>query len=847
LLALAVLLVVQPCVAQEENPGHAAEGVPTAQDVRELMDKTPMTEATWPAWRDYYVRLYFAYDVDEPQEFYERMREFVGATAVQKQGDLPEEWKDDPVAYVVLTYYFMGKSEIDRAVESGRRAVALDRDSPMASFILAVTLIWQTRTDFKWGTPLTAEQDRRIAEAETLLTHVEQEVPQARLIHWRGEIALFRDQRAAALPLLLQGTRDYPKRSNFAIEYLSVALGSAETPKPFAATSSPFVDAFPNDAHILALHAQALFQDERGPEAFQAFEQARRQNPRIDDYVGKQWVEVLEQGKWMTPLVFEGMKLLGQKSFVAAAAKFRTALEGDPENARIARLLASAVVAEINSRQALASPAEIRQALHECESLSERFPAEPELHVVRAAMLFRSGRSEDANEALDRARSLGGDVDKLAGPQGALAVREAARSEKQKRLATQALCGGLILYAGWIGLMFGIGFVLSGRRPPEFDAAAHSEGHASEDTGLKWAYLFVLSLGLVMFYLSVPFVSLGLLAVTAGLFFLLLVVRVLHLGVLYRGLYATWGVISSAVVGTNRDVFGIKIEEDQHPRLFAALREVAQDLNTRPADEVYLTPQSAIGVSEQGKGPFGLWRRRRVMEIGMPTFSCLTVPEFKSVIAHEFAHFSHQDPFYGRFIFQVSIALQRSLAMMNAAGGVLTWINPFYWFYWLYLKAYLLLAAGFSRSCEYLADRRAVLAYGKQAFISGLTKISVNDVLFGQTAVFNIHERLQHGQAFVNVFSTFRDFREQPQAAEMHDKILESVVAAKGGRMDSHPTYSERIAAAERFEERRESADRRRAMELLTEAEKLEEQLTWMLTRVINDNIAMTAAATAAS
>ena len=47
--------------------------------------------------------------------------------------------------------------------------------------------------------------------------------------------------------------------------------------------------------------------------------------------------------------------------------------------------------------------------------------------------------------------------------------------------------------------------------------------------------------------------------------------------------------------------------------------------------------------------------------------------------------------------------------------------------------------------------------------------------------------------------------------------------------MDSHPTFSERIAASEWFEEPRTSPDLRLATDLLAEVEKLEEQLTRLL------------------
>ena len=58
------------------------------------------------------------------------------------------------------------------------------------------------------------------------------------------------------------------------------------------------------------------------------------------------------------------------------------------------------------------------------------------------------------------------------------------------------------------------------------------------------------------------------------------------------------------------------------------------------------------------------------------------------------------------------------------------YINPFFGFWWLYLRAYTLLADGFSPTREFLADRRADAAYGKQAFVSGLTRMSVDGALF---------------------------------------------------------------------------------------------------------------------
>ncbi len=96
---------------------------------------------------------------------------------------------------------------------------------------------------------------------------------------------------------------------------------------------------------------------------------------------------------------------------------------------------------------------------------------------------------------------------------------------------------------------------------------------------------------------------------------------------------------------------------------------------------------------------------------------------------------------------------------MNAAAGSLNYFNPFYWFYWMHLKAFNLLSAGFSRSREFLADRRAAVAYGKQAFIGGPTKVTVDGGLYEATAYQNVRWLLSNQQMFANVFEAYRGGR----------------------------------------------------------------------------------------
>ncbi len=261
------------------------------------------------------------------------------------------------------------------------------------------------------------------------------------------------------------------------------------------------------------------------------------------------------------------------------------------------------------------------------------------------------------------------------------------------------------------------------------------------------------------------------------------------------------------------------------------LHEVAGRLNTSPADEVYLTPSSSIGVRESGKGPFGLFKRSRVLEIGISTLSQLTTSEFKSILAHEFGHFSHQDTFFARVISQVTASLANSMAVMNAAGGAANYFNPFYWFYWLYLRAYMMLASGFSRSREFLADRRAVLAYGKNTFISALTKVVVDGAVFEGSAVQNIKAALGSGHRFVNVFDSFRQYRDQPELLAAQKQLLDGIRGARPSWFDSHPTYSERIAALNEFPESPAQLETTPATSLISDIDQFEERLTELITQ----------------
>src|SRR5262249_5735992 len=145
-----------------------------------------------------------------------------------------------------------------------------------------------------------------------------------------------------------------------------------------------------------------------------------------------------------------------------------------------------------------------------------------------------------------------------------------------------------------------------------------------------------------------------------------------------------WAVFRSLFSKPSSGSFGIPKSAADCPRLHQAIAEVAGRVDTDPVHQVFLAPGSAIGVHQEGRGPFGIFGvKRRVLTLGLSTLRFLSAGELRAILAHEYAHFSHKDTFYSRFIYQVHLSIEQALQGMGGSGGI-TYVNPFYWFLDLY-------------------------------------------------------------------------------------------------------------------------------------------------------------------
>jgi Zn-dependent protease with chaperone function len=221
-----------------------------------------------------------------------------------------------------------------------------------------------------------------------------------------------------------------------------------------------------------------------------------------------------------------------------------------------------------------------------------------------------------------------------------------------------------------------------------------------------------------------------------------------------------------------------------------------------------------------------------VLTVGLCVLPFLTVAEFKSILAHEFAHFSHADTFWHRFLFQVSLSLRTATREMARTGRWLTWANPFFWFFWLYSKSYSLLSAGFSRSREFLADRMACSLYGSDVFTEALRKVCIDGTHFERVVYKNVARLIGQKQAFVNMYLAFRKHRDATLTPDERARRDKELLDDRPSLFASHPTFPERAAAAAALPKARKP-DATPAVGLFENAEAVEQELTDYVTEVM--------------
>ncbi|NDV81128.1 M48 family metallopeptidase [Bacteroides sp. 51] len=341
-------------------------------------------------------------------------------------------------------------------------------------------------------------------------------------------------------------------------------------------------------------------------------------------------------------------------------------------------------------------------------------------------------------------------------------------------------------------------------------------------------YILLIALGVALIYLSVLGAIYGGAVILAlgisqlGVILALVIVGILGFAFMF-GLY----LIKFLFSGTKNENPGRRqIKESECPALFQAIREVAESTACPMPKKVFLSPHVNACVFYNTSFWSIIFPVKKNLEIGLGLFTCMNVDELKSILAHEFGHFSQNSMKVGSGVYVANTVIYNLaytedkwdrfvegwcrvdiniLALFGAlTRGFTNWVKrQLHGMYGFVNRAYMKL----SRSMEYDADAIACRYIGKKVFSSALRKI---DYLSYSSNFTNgmIAELAAKGEKPDNVFQLYdvmtKLLAEREDIRFGHELLMTSGVSYgyPESRVkienvwDTHPSMDDRIAFA---------------------------------------------------
>jgi Zn-dependent protease with chaperone function len=229
---------------------------------------------------------------------------------------------------------------------------------------------------------------------------------------------------------------------------------------------------------------------------------------------------------------------------------------------------------------------------------------------------------------------------------------------------------------------------------------------------------------------------------------------------------------------------GPKLDEQDHPKLFAMLREVAAATGQPMPQDVYLLNHvNAFVAARGGRIGFG---GVRVMGIGLPLIQALSVDGLRSVIAHEFGHFWAGDLKLGPWIHKTHTAIAQTVEALADS-----WIGkPFVWYNHLFLRVTMAV----SRRQEFVADEVSARVTSPAAAAEALQRIAVAAPAFSLYYRMEVVPALNAG-VLPPLAVGFDEFLNSARVNEMLTQIRTENPERDGHAFDTHPPLEQRLEA----------------------------------------------------
>jgi len=366
------------------------------------------------------------------------------------------------------------------------------------------------------------------------------------------------------------------------------------------------------------------------PKAIELFQKVRQQAPKFDPALRRLGGSLVSTGKTEEGFTFQRQALAIRRSpenlislaqsLALPAGKEGTrkqkqeAFELIKEASRLAPHDAAALVMQAQLAMELDKINDFRRAT---EQLVANHPQLMATHFFNAILAASDEKWITAEEEIKVAQSLGLPPE--------VAQQFLDSGVKTRATVWHYLIYSLYLIGAWvIGLtaLFLIGKLMSRKTLTSLEAANPNSPASASELTLRKFYRQLINLAGFYYYISLPVVIFLVLIVAASIIYGFVMLGQIPIKLVVflvlGGLLTIFSLVRSLFIKVQRVDPGRTLQYEEAPGLWDLSRSVAVNLNTRPVDEIRITPGTELCVYEKGT-----WRERsqdkaqRVMLVGI--------------------------------------------------------------------------------------------------------------------------------------------------------------------------------------------------------------------------------------
>jgi Zn-dependent protease with chaperone function len=258
------------------------------------------------------------------------------------------------------------------------------------------------------------------------------------------------------------------------------------------------------------------------------------------------------------------------------------------------------------------------------------------------------------------------------------------------------------------------------------------------------------------------------------------------------------------------DETGVLLAEPDQPRLWSQVRHLAEQVGTRPPDEIRLIHDVNAAVSEDSRW-LGLVSGTRRMYVGAPLLTGLTALQMRSVLAHELGHYGGRHTGLAGVTYRGQESLRGMIGHLGPSSLIGRILR-------LYARAYVAVASSVNRRQELEADECSARLAGKGVAIRALQELPAIDVGWAWFLEDYATDAAGGGRRPRELFAGFHHFWTSPEQQQRLDPLRTDPPVEQRSVYDSHPSTPERVAFMARLDAPDVPDDSGPALDLLDDA-----------------------------